>query len=131
VIRIQRSILQEMITHAREAFPLECCGLLIGKGRHIWGIRRATNQLARPDAFFIPPEELFDFFRFLRATGQDLAGIYHSHPHGPPIPSKRDVAEFHYHESSYWVISLAGEPDIRCYQWGTMTFDEIEFETVD
>lgn len=127
-ILIDKAILDEMVAHARAASPLECCGLLTGTRDHTWGIRRATNQLASSSAFFIPPEELFDFFRSLRGSGREFTGIYHSHPNGRAIPSLRDIDEFHYPDVCYWIISLAGkEPDIRCYRWGKMTFDEIGF----
>ncbi len=130
-ISIEKSVLAAMLAHAREAWPLECCGLLTGEGSHTSGIRKATNQLASAVAFFVPPTELFEFFRGLRDSGRQLTGIYHSHPRGPAAPSLRDVEEFHYRNVCYWIISLAEEePDIRCYRWGKMTFEEIEYEVV-
>ncbi len=130
-ISIDKPILAEMLAHARETFPQECCGLLTGSGAHTSGIKRATNQLASRSAFFIPPEELFEFFRALRASGQEFTGIYHSHPRGPKVPSQRDVEESQYRDVCYWIISLAEEePDIRCYRWGKMTFEEIGYEVV-
>ncbi len=130
-ISIDKPILAEMLAHAREILPLECCGLLTGEGNHTSGIRRATNQLASGTAFFMPPEELFEFFRVLRASGEQLTGIYHSHPGSPAVPSPRDVEEYHYRDVCYWIISLAErEPDIRCYRWGKMTFEEIGYEVV-
>ncbi|MFB3904446.1 MAG: M67 family metallopeptidase [Acidobacteriota bacterium] len=131
-VSIEKSIVAEMLAHARESSPIECCGLLTGEGDHTSGIRKATNQLASRFAFFIPPEELFDFFRALRASGRQFTGIYHSHLTGPAAPSLRDLEEFHYREVCYWIISLAGRvPDIRCYRWGKMTFEEIGYEVVE
>ncbi|RPJ59931.1 MAG: M67 family peptidase [Acidobacteria bacterium] len=130
-VSIDRPILAAMLAHAREALPLECCGLLTGEGNHTSGIRKATNQLASDSAFFIPPEELFEFFRALRGSVLQLTGIYHSHPRSSAVPSARDIAESHYRDICYWIISLAGrEPDIRCYRWGKMTFEEIGYEVV-
>jgi proteasome lid subunit RPN8/RPN11 len=131
-ISIEKYVLAAMLAHAREAWPLECCGLLTGEGDHTSGISRATNQLASGTAFFIPPDELFEFFRALRASGRQLTGIYHSHPRGLAVPSLRDVEEFHYRDVCYWIVSLAErEPDIRCYRWGKMTFEEIGYEVVE
>lgn len=131
-ITIEKSILAEMLAHARASFPQECCGLLTGFGNHTSGITKATNQLASRSAFFIPPQELFEFFRRLRTSGQDFTGIYHSHPRGPVMPSLRDVEEFQYPDICYWIISLADqEPDIRCYRWGKMAFDEIGYEVLE
>ncbi len=131
-ISIVKAVFTGMLAHAREAFPQECCGLLTGSGAHTSGIRRATNQLASRSAFFIPPKELFEFFRVLRASDRQFTGIYHSHPRGPRVPSQRDVEESQYRDVCYWIISLADkEPDIRCYRWGKMTFEEIDYEVVE
>jgi len=131
-VSIGKEILTAMLAHAREVWPLECCGFLTGQGARTSGIRRATNQLVSGTAFFVPPEELFEFFRGLRASAEEFTGIYHSHPRSPAAPSPRDIAEFHYPDVCYWIISLAEEePDIRCYRWGKMTFEEIKFEVVE
>lgn len=127
-ILIARRVLAKMIEHAQERFPEECCGLLAGKRNHTSVIVRASNLLASPSAFFVPPEELFDFFRSLRSSGLDFTGIYHSHPEGPSGPSERDQEEFHYPEACYWIVSLAqAKPDVRCYRWVRIGFEEQDF----
>ena len=118
-----------MAAHALREAPLECCGFLTGTGQKIDGIVRAVNQERSQTAFSVSPSDLFDFFRGLRRSGRRFLGIYHSHPSGVAVPSDRDVRESHYPDVSYWIISLLhSPPDIRCYRWGRMGFEEANFE---
>jgi proteasome lid subunit RPN8/RPN11 len=128
-VRIQGEVLEKMVEHARREYPLECCGLLSGSGWEIDGIRETGNHRQSRSEFFIPVEELFAFFRELRRSGREHLGIYHSHPTSRSLPSSRDVAEFHYPEVSYWIVSLKGEePDVRCFRWDERDFKNVDFE---
>jgi [CysO sulfur-carrier protein]-S-L-cysteine hydrolase len=128
---IRKKALTALREHALAEYPSECCGLLSGRGGLIETCVRATNQRASSQEFFIPPQELFAFFRRLRADSEQFLGIYHSHPRSEAIPSPRDVAEFYYPEVSYWIISLlAPAPDIRCFSWGKMGFIEREYRVI-
>jgi [CysO sulfur-carrier protein]-S-L-cysteine hydrolase len=128
MLLIRRGVLDEIQRHALEEYPLECCGLLTGQGNLIETCVRATNQNASGREFFIPPSELFAFFRRLRFTGEEFLGIYHSHPLAEAFPSPLDVENFFYREVSYWIVSLLdSQPDIRCFKWSKMGFEEREF----
>jgi len=121
-----------MVEHARREHPLECCGLLSGSGWEIDGIRETGNQRQSCDEFFVPVEELFAFFQELRRSGKEHLGIYHSHPTSRSLPSSRDVAEFHYPEVSYWIVSLKGEePDVRCFSWDKGNFQNVDFKVYE
>jgi len=121
-----------MVEHARREYPLECCGLLSGSGWAIDGIQTTGNQRQSRSEFSIPVEELFAFFKGLRRSGKEHLGIYHSHPTSRSLPSSRDVAEFHYPEVSYWIVSLQGEePDVRCFRWDKREFKNVDFEVYE
>jgi len=118
-----------MVDHAFAELPNECCGLLSGGRGMIDGIRRCTNERSSPSDFSVPPRELLAFFRALREQGREFLGIYHSHPEGSHSPSSRDEAEFHYRDTSYWIVSLNnGLAGVRCFQWEQRGFVEISFE---
>lgn len=120
-----------MIQHARCEYPRECCGLLSGTRQVIDDICRTSNAKRSHKEFFVPFEELFMFFKELRRTGKQHLGIYHSHPTTEAFPSPRDVAEFYYPGVSYWIVSLKGkEPDVRCFLWDEIHFNEVPFITV-
>ncbi len=103
---IPRTVLEEMIDHAREQFPLESCGLLAGHGARVAQFTPTENVLASRREFAVNPAELASFMRETREHQLEFVGIYHSHPTSPAWPSVRDRQEFHYPEISYWIISL-------------------------
>ena len=107
-----------MVEHAVLENPYECCGLLTSRGQTIDGVYPCVNEVQSRTRFSIPAAQLFEFFRYAREHELTFAGIYHSHPDGDPTPSHLDVAEFHYPEVSYWIISLRrGRQSVNCYRW--------------
>lgn len=130
-MKIRRAVLEGMGEHARRMSPIEACGFLIGRGALIDQLIPATNERNSPTSFFVPVTELFDLFRFLRSEKLQLLGIYHSHPASAAIPSMQDRECFFYPQVSYWVVSLTkNPPDIRCFAWGKMDFDRVEYVVV-
>lgn len=132
MFQITRSVWEEMLSHARSDAPLECCGLLLGSTSLMDELLACTNEHRSPVSFSIPPTQLLDAFRDMRARNLRLLGIYHSHPRGPEHPSTRDIDEFEYPDVSYWVISL-NRPTavVRCFRWVGSGFEEMPFEVTE
>ena len=105
-MQVSAEVLEDMMEHATEQFPLESCGLLAGHGEKVEKFVRTENILTSKHAFAINPAELARFLRKIRETNLEFLGIYHSHPSSSAWPSTRDRQEFHYTEVSYWIISL-------------------------
>ena len=99
-------ILEVVIDHARAAYPNEGCGLLAG--RHA-AERFIPMKNVSPSAmhYEMDPAELIGILRDLRATGEELIAIYHSHPHGPAELSQTDIQRAHYPEAAQLIVSLA------------------------
>ncbi|HEV2706849.1 MAG TPA: M67 family metallopeptidase [Pyrinomonadaceae bacterium] len=99
-----------MYAHAREASPLECCGLLGGRssGGRATTVYRLRNVAREPlTAYEAAPEELFAAQRRMRERGEDLLAIYHSHPRASaPTPSERDVQLAFYPSAVYFIIGF-------------------------
>ena len=94
---MSRQNLEHVSTHARSAYPEECCGLLIGPPpkADTWQVSRviASENATQGDprkTFEIDPTLLIRTQRELRETGEEIIGYYHSHPDGPPRPSAVD-----------------------------------------
>jgi proteasome lid subunit RPN8/RPN11 len=106
-------ILEEVIKHAKAAYPREGCGL-------ISGIRfiPITNIALSASEFEMNPAELVNTLRDFRNSGEQLVAIYHSHPHGPAEPSKLDTQRAHYPEVAHLIVSLAdpGNPQVRAFR---------------
>ena len=78
---------------------------------------RCRNLDASPARFRLDPQEHIDVNRHLRGSAYAVVGAYHSHPHSPALPSETDVAEAHYPEFVWIIVSLANAdtPDVRAY----------------
>ncbi|HSL21700.1 MAG TPA: M67 family metallopeptidase [Vicinamibacterales bacterium] len=93
-LRIAASAWDAILAHADSAWPDECCGLLLGQGMTIEGVRPARNIAREPRRrFLIDPADHFSALRDARVRGRTVLGAYHSHPHGEPRPSETDIAE--------------------------------------
>jgi proteasome lid subunit RPN8/RPN11 len=113
-----RDVAAEVLSHARSNPDQECCGLLAGRDGVVTQVLKAHNAAKNPEiAYEIAPPELFKLMHEIRATGFELLGIYHSHPHGDNQPSARDVERAYYPDAAYFIISPpVGAPQpIRAY----------------
>jgi proteasome lid subunit RPN8/RPN11 len=119
-ILLLREHVDEMFAHAREVSPAECCGLLgrrqEGGARSVYRLRNvAADPLVGYEA---APEELFAAQRSMRERGEELLGIYHSHPRSSdPFPSETDVRLAYYPTAIYFIIGLAAaEETLRAFR---------------
>lgn len=97
MIRIDPEAWRVMVEHARQAYPAECCGLLLGsaEGDH----RRMREAVPcrnvwegdQKDRFRIDPEEQLRVQSGARQRGLDLLGVYHSHPDSEAYFSRTDL----------------------------------------
>ncbi|HEX8500551.1 MAG TPA: M67 family metallopeptidase [Pyrinomonadaceae bacterium] len=119
-IALRRSLSEEMCAAARAAVPQECCGLLGGRGGRAESIYPLRNVARRPEvAYEAAPEELFDAQRSMRARGEELAAVYHSHPRSAdPEPSAADVRLAFYPSAVYFIIGFdaAGACVLRAFR---------------
>ena len=129
-IVICQAVFESMIEHARREHPMECCGLLAGRGKLIEGITRSTNLMRSCSEFEIPPQELFAFMEGLRRDSREFLGIYHSHTQGNASPSERDARELYYPEVSYWIISTWKAVEVCCYRWLKGGFEPVPYQVV-
>ena len=111
MIKIPSSIHKEMVEHARMDFPLECCGILGGKGDDISQIYRMTNTDSSRVSYLMDPKEQIMVFKEMRNLGLELKAIYHSHPNHPAYPSMTDVNLAYYPEAVYIIISIKDNGD--------------------
>lgn len=111
--------LREIILHAQEANPDECCGLIGGSGDgRAESIYRLTNVAPNTEiAYEAAPEQLFAAQRQMRQRGETLLSIYHSHPRASePTPSETDVRSAFYPSAIYLIVGLAGiQPVMRAF----------------
>lgn len=116
IIYLEKSLLEEMIDHARRDVPNECCGVVAGKDGKVVKLYPSSNEEKSPVKYRIPPKELFNAIKDIEAQGLDLIGMYHSHTHTEAYPSPTDVKLAFWPESIYFIISLAPPaPAVRAF----------------
>ncbi|MGQ0811570.1 MAG: Mov34/MPN/PAD-1 family protein [Nitrospiraceae bacterium] len=132
-LTIPQQILDEIVSHARELAPYECCGLLAGKEKtvtHLYRIRNVValegaGQLAHFDqakmahlerlssqeraeiAFVMDSQDLAMAQKDMRKQGLELHVVYHSHPNDPARPSVTDIKIASDYEQYWGKINLA------------------------
>lgn len=108
--------MRDMLAHAREEAPRECCGILIGREDAIGRSVRARNLDATTTRYLIDPEDHFAAIRGARAEGLEVVGAYHSHPSSAPVPSPTDIVEANNSSDFLYVIVSPVGDDVRAYR---------------
>ncbi len=116
-IRISQRVIEQILAHCRACYPNEACGILSGTENIAREAYCLTNAEPSPVSYFIEPRELFGAMKTMRAEGQQMIAIYHSHPQSPPYPSLRDVSLAFYPDAVYVIIGLSelAAPEIRAF----------------
>jgi proteasome lid subunit RPN8/RPN11 len=117
-LRISREMIEEMIAHAREESPNECCGMIGGRDGRATTLHRARNEHASALSYNIHPQDLFRITKEIEEAGEKLAAIYHSHTGSPAYPSQTDVNLAAYPDALYVIVSLENpdKPDTRAFR---------------
>jgi adenylyltransferase/sulfurtransferase len=102
-IELPRALVLELYGHARESYPEECCGLIVGpKQSASWRAVRCSNvqnarkaqgesELDAREAFWVDEAELLSVLRAAESAGEALQAIYHSHADTAAYLSHIDV----------------------------------------
>jgi proteasome lid subunit RPN8/RPN11 len=127
-MRMTRDQWDELVAHARDEAPNECCGYMRLDDGVVAESWRAGNERESPYGYELDPKSL------LAANNLDWeghgVGIYHSHPKSAAEPSQTDINLAHYPHWTYLIVSLAGEPDVRAWRIadGRVEEEEIHVE---
>ena len=114
-VKIPPPVVAEMLAHAREEAPNECCGLLVGRRGVVDRAARARNLEAGPTRYLIDPHDHLEAMKGARAEGRHVIGAYHSHPSGPAVPSPSDIAEASGGLDFLYVIVAPASESVEAY----------------
>lgn len=130
---IPQRVLDDLVAHAKELSPYECCGFLAGTDRTVSRVYRIKNvvslegaadaasfdeaklaHLSRlsPEeraeiAFIMDAHEMFQAVKDMRKNRLTLQVVYHSHPHDPARPSATDIKIANEWEENWSRLNLA------------------------
>ncbi|PSB59462.1 M67 family metallopeptidase [Chamaesiphon polymorphus] len=109
---INATQIQSIYHHAKNVYPEECCGILLGtidkltktvveviptdnaweQSESVFGVASSLENLDRTKAsrYTIPPQDIFQAQKRGRDLQLNIIGFFHSHPDCPAIPSSCD-----------------------------------------
>ena len=143
---LTQDVWNEISRHAREAFPDECCGVILSTGDsdRVQALENIQNRLHALDpqtyprtaaiAYAMDPLELESVLAQAQASGHKLKAFYHSHPDHDAYFSDEDKAfarpfgEPTYPDAAQIVISIYNRAVkvIRAFAWSGDKNDFVE-----
>lgn len=121
----------ELETMVRKGYPLETCGLLVGRRasdqvdvRTVVQARNLNRERAA-DRYELDPRDFLAADEHARANGLEIVGVWHSHPDHPARPSETDRTAA-WEGWSYMIISVTrdGVADLRSWRLDSEQFVE-------
>ncbi|MDO8613500.1 MAG: M67 family metallopeptidase [Dehalococcoidia bacterium] len=118
MLSLPQAFIDEMIAHALEDAPNECCGIIAGQDGRAVKLFRAQNSEASPYRYNVDPKELFRIYRECDENGWEFIVIYHSHTASEAYPSATDVRLAFWPETYYVLVSLMDRenPVVRAFR---------------
>jgi proteasome lid subunit RPN8/RPN11 len=118
MLRIDRTIHDEIVAHARRDHPDEACGVVAGPE----GSDRAErfipmlNAARSPTFYEFDSADLLALYKDMAANDEEPVVVYHSHTATEAYPSRTDIA-------------YASEPNAHYVLVSTRSEDETEFRS--
>jgi proteasome lid subunit RPN8/RPN11 len=124
-------MIEQIVAHAREEAPNECCGMIGARDGGATSLYRARNAEASPLRYMVHPQDQLRIMDELDRRGEELAAIYHSHTGSAPYPSQTDInlAE-NWPDPLYLICSIADReaPAVRAFSVRGGQVEEAELE---
>ena len=130
-MKISQGLVDEMVAHAREDVPNECCGMIGGRDGTAEKVVRVKNSAASPLRYEMDPQGQFDALKEIEADGCELLAIYHSHTKSAAYPSQTDVNQAqNWPEQIYVIVSLADDdaPDVKAFTLADLQIADAELD---
>lgn len=127
---LRDGVLADVLAHARETAPEECCGVLAGDRESDGATvdastatattyRRVPNAAADPRSTYeMAPTALLAAIERVESDGDAVVGFAHSHPDGPPEMSDTDRREATWTGYRYLLADVeATPPSVDAWRW--------------
>ena len=124
-LKIPSVIATRMVEQARAGMPLEVCGILAGSEGRVASHYEMTNSDRSALHYTMVPEEQFKVLKRIRAAGEEMLAIYHSHPATPARPSAEDIRLAFTPGVIYVIMSLV-EPESPVIKGFTIDDEKVE-----
>jgi proteasome lid subunit RPN8/RPN11 len=117
-MRISASIYEEMVSHALEDAPNECCGMVSARQGEAVATYRITNSAHSPLRYEMDPrEQLKVEFGEIYDKGLEVGIVYHSHTRSAPYPSQTDINLASHPDAIYVIVGVKdpNNPEVKGY----------------
>ncbi|MCK8514816.1 M67 family metallopeptidase [Methylonatrum kenyense] len=129
---VSASLRQSMLDEARERFPEEACGFLLGVEVHrVDEVLHVANEAAEPRRhYLIDPERYLRIQAEASGRKQQVIGVWHSHPAADAVPSATDLAQA-WPDWHYLIVGwpAAETPQLRAWWSAADGFQEETLQT--
>lgn len=117
-----------LVEHARDTWPEEACGLLVGVGGAPREAVRLTNCASDPlRRYALDPLEYMRVEHAAERRGLGVVGVWHSHPDGGAEPSETDRRAA-WPGWLYIIVGLQGDGPHRIRGWRLVANEFVEEE---
>lgn len=118
MLQIPKDVHTQMVAHAKQVYPQEACGFLVGKNGLAKYFLAIENMDHSTVTYTMDPRQQLKAFKQISADGLELLGIFHSHVASAPEPSQTDRQMAFYPEVSYLIVSLANmeKPELKSFR---------------
>jgi len=136
--KINPELSQRIGELAREGYPDEICGFLLGRDsqgrRHVTSLVVANNREGSEARrrFLVDKDQYQAAEAEAEREGLTILGVFHSHPDAPAVPSATD-SEFAFPGWVYWITPVSkaepGEARVWLRSEDAGSWDELEAAT--
>lgn len=118
MLYLSKKIYNEIINHAKNSYPHEGCGVLVGRDKKVVRIYllENINKERANDRYEINPGDLLRVEKEAKKDGLEVIGFFHSHPDHPDKPSEFDRTRA-WPFYSYLIVSVHNGKDVSVKSW--------------
>jgi len=126
-VRLPPPLRKRMLEHALATPAAEVCGLIGARDELPSSVYPVRNVAGDPvQQFLMDPEQQIEAMRRMRDAGEELWGIYHSHPDTAAEPSATDLRLAAYPDTYYFIISVAtATPELNGFYFDGKGFRKV------
>lgn len=129
-LTISQQLLRSILEHCLEERPNEACGILTGREGRVLNAYATDNARRSPVYFEVDAEQQEQVISQMAMRGEQLVGIYHSHPTATAEPSHNDIRfAVHWPEAFRVIISLAAPTKVRAFLIKAGSAHEVPVDT--
>ena len=117
-VKIPQQLYDEMVAHATQDAPNECCGMIAASDGELVELHRMRNAAASPLRYEMDPREQYEVeYGRIYDAGRDVGVIYHSHTRSAPYPSQTDINLANHPDAAYVIVGVEdrANPEVRAY----------------